>query len=334
VRRVVDIAKAVKARQKADALGDVSAGLSFWAFLSLFPAVLALLGYLDLFVSDHTADDVRKEITDAIDNALTGDTAAELKRTALDIVNNPRGGLAIVGLAGALFSMGKGFSGLCRALARIRGSEPRPMVLDRVVGVGLGFGTLLVLLILVLQVVVGPLFGFERLLPEEGSKQLLHLWEYVFRWPALLLVTVGWVTVLLKVGSRDKGGWRRHLPGALFAVAFWGVITLGFRLAVQLGLLRANPILGAIGGVILFLSWLNLMSTGILLGGEVNVVVAAERQARAAPGAMRPASAVGPTRAAASGRPGRPNGRLGAVAATALLLGGLLNRPKAPARRR
>ncbi len=328
--RVVAIAKAVKARQKDDALGDVSAGLSFWAFLSLFPAVLAmasLVGYLDLFLSDETADDVRREITDAIDQALTGDTAAELKRTALDILNNPRGGLAIVGLVGALFSMGKGFSGLSRSLARIQGAAPRPMLLDRAVGVALGLGTLLVLLIVMLQIVVGPLFGFERLLPEEGSKQLLHLWQYVLRWPALLIVAVGWVTVLLKVGSRDKGRWRSHLPSALFTVAFWGVITLGFRLAVQLGLLRANPVLGAIGGVILFLSWLHLMSTGILLGGELNAVLASERQAGTGAEAGRPASAVAPTPAAASGR-------LGAVAATALLLGGLMNRPKAPARRR
>ena len=328
--RVVDIAKAVKERQKADALGDVSAGLSFWAFLSLFPAVLALaslVGYLDLFVSDDTADDVRREITDAIDQALTGDTAAELKRTALDILNNPRGGLAIVGLVGALFSMSKGFSGLSRALARIRSAPPRPMLLDRAIGVGLGVGTLAVLLIMALQIVVGPLFGFERLLPDEGSKQLLHLWQYVLRWPALLIVTVGWLAVLLKVGSRDKGSWRSHLPGALFTVVFWGVITLGFRLAVQLGLLRANPILGVVGGVILFLSWLNLMSTGILLGAELNAVLASEDQARLNAGAERPASAVGPTPAAAGAR-------LGAVAATALLVGGLLHRPKAQPRRR
>lgn len=330
MRRVVDIAKAVKARQKADAVGDVSAGLSFWAFLSLFPAVLALasvVGYLDLFLSDDTADDVRREITDAIDQALTGDTAAELKRTALDILNNPRGAVAIVGLVGALFSMGKGFSGLCRALGRIRGAAPRPMVLDRAVGVFLGLGTLTVLLIVMLQIAVGPLFGFERLLPDEGSKQLLDLWQYVLRWPALLVVTVGWVTVLLKVGSRDGGLWRSHLPGALFTVAFWGVITLGFRLGVELGVLRANPILGAIGGVILFLSWLNLMSTGILLGAELNVVLASERQALVTTEAHPPAGAVTPTPAAASGR-------LGAVAATALLLGGLLTRRKAQARRR
>lgn len=274
-KQFIETAKAVRHRAVDDGLTDVSAGLSFWAFLSIFPALLAvvsMIGSMELFVGRQTADDTRRSVSDYLDRALAGGPAEKIRDSVLNVINNGRGGLAIVAIAGALWSMSKGFAGLARALALIHDQpEARRGFRGRLVGLGLGTGTIFVVVLVLLQSVLGPLFGFESRLPKQGSKAFLYIWE-VARWPVMAALLVVWTAVMLKYGPGLRVRLRAVLPGALTTTVIWALATVGFTLAIRLGLLNINPIFGAIGGVLLFLSWLNLMSMGILIGAEVDVV--------------------------------------------------------------
>ncbi|HKA03578.1 MAG TPA: hypothetical protein VKD67_04595 [Acidimicrobiales bacterium] len=58
----------------------------------------------------------------------------------------------------------------------------------------LGLATVVVTAIVLLQIVVGPLLGFENRLPQGGSA-VLTIWETV-RWPVIAVVVVLWLAEL------------------------------------------------------------------------------------------------------------------------------------------
>ena len=106
----------------------------------------------------------------------------------------------------------------------------------RAIAIAFGIGTVAVILVLLLSIVVGPLLGFEHLLPNDGGV-LLQIWSYV-RWPFIAGAVVAWIGVLLSVGPGTGVRWRRALPGAVFAAA--GVAAGERRLRAVLPLHRGR----------------------------------------------------------------------------------------------
>jgi membrane protein len=278
---VLAIAKEVQARNKAQGLNDVAAGLSFWAILSVFPAVLAftsLLGSMELLVGKSAADELRQDITDFLNRTLPPDS--EITTTITNIIQQSRASLAIVGLLTAGWGMSKGFAGLCRGLALVDGHPgARYGIKGRLLGLVLGLATLTIMTVVLLQIIVGPLLGFEKLLP--GTSTLLSVWEVV-RWPVLAVLVVVWLTTLLHIGPGPNSDmrWRDRLPGALFTAAAWVAVTFGFKLYVAIAG-GANPVLGVLGAAIVSLTWLYLLAVTTLVGAELNAVLADRRTAAA-----------------------------------------------------
>jgi membrane protein len=267
-RGLVGFGIEVYKRSKRDVLTDVSAGLAFWTFLSLFPmaiAFISLLGSMDRFIGETNAEKVRVEVIKRIDEVLSIGQLQTLRTSIIDILTTPRSGLAIVGLLTALWSMSKGFAGLCRALARIHDRPMRRIGFQgRFFGLALGVGTLVVVLVVVMQLVLGPFFGLGR-----AESPVLDAWA-VLRYPFLAVVGLAWLTVVLKLGPGLKGRLRLFLPGAAVTFALLTALMIGAAVIVRLGLLSDNAIYGALGGVILILTILNLLARAILIGAEVN----------------------------------------------------------------
>jgi membrane protein len=282
-RKALDVLKDVQTRNQEHRLNDVAAGLSFWAILSIFPTVLAfaaILGSIEIIIGKSAADALRQNITEFLNRTLPPDS--ELTSTVTNILNQSRASVAVVGVLSAIWGVSRGFAGLVRALCVVDGRPfARRPFMARVVGLGLGVATVVLTTIVLLQIVVGPLLGFEKLLPQEGSL-VLDIWSAV-RWPVLAVLIVLWLATLyhLAPGPEPLLRWRDRLPGALFTMAAWLVVTLGFRLYVSV-IGGANPILGVLGGVIVSLTWLYLLCFSTLLGAELNAALAARRAVLAA----------------------------------------------------
>jgi membrane protein len=316
------ILKEVLARNKSQGLNDVAAGLSFWAILSVFPAVLAftsLLGSLELFIGSSAANELRRQITDFLNRTLPADS--EITTTLTNIINQSRAGLAIIGLASAAWGMSKGFAGLFRGLALVEGnSGARYGIKGRLFALVLGLATLLLMTIVLLQIVVGPLLGFEKLLPGDEST-VLTIWDVV-RWPVLLVLVVVWLATLFHVGPgrSQRIRWTDRLPGAIFTTVAWLAVTFGFKLYVDI-VGGANPVLGVLGGAIVSLTWLYLLAMTTLLGAELNAVLA-DRRRGLVPGASSAAVAMSTAAASAPSEPApAPNAVGASVLLAALVLG-------------
>jgi membrane protein len=276
-REVVSTVKELARRVTGHGLNDITAALAFWAILSIFPTVLAfaaILGSMQVFIGDSAAASVRHGITDFLNRTLPANS--QITVVIDDILNQSRGSLAIVAFASALWGVSKGFAGFCRALAGIAGHAGGRMgVRGRITGLVLGAATTAVSTIVLLEIVLGPLLGFEDRIPSGAAKVLLDVWS-VLRFPVLGAIVVVWLAFLYKAGPGVPLRWRDQLPGAVLAAVGWVLVTAGFRLYVAV-VGGANPILGVLGGAIVSLTWLYLLVMTTLIGAELNAVLGRSR---------------------------------------------------------
>ena len=173
--------------------------------------------------------------------------------------------------------MSKGFAGLCRGLALVDGQPgARYGIKGRLVGLLLGLATLLVMTIVLLQIVVGPLLGFEKLLP--GTSMLLTVWNVV-RWPVLVVLVVVWLTTLLHIGPGPDA--RRAVAGPPPRRPVHGGGVGGRHVRVQALRDRSSaaPTRSSAcwARAIVSLTWLYLLAMTTLLGAELNAVLADRR---------------------------------------------------------
>ena len=102
------------------------------------------------------------------------------------------------------------------------------------------------------------------------------LWTW-FRWPVVFLALIGWAASLYNIAPNHRSPWKYELPGALLASVWWTVVSLGFGTYLGLASRGANAIFGFLGGALSLLFWLYLMAMGLLLGAEVNSIIATRR---------------------------------------------------------
>jgi len=280
-----------------DRVTGLAAEIAFFAILGLFPALLALagaLGWLDVIAGADTADRVQDAVIDALQRVLT-DEASGLIDSAERLFAESNPGLFTVGLVTSVWSASRGFSAIIDALDSVYDlEEGRPYLRRRGLALALAAGTVVVFALVLGMVVIGPLFGTGADVADGiglGS-EFATFWDWA-RWPTVALAMVLWAATIFHLAPNHRTPWRWDLPGAVLTAVLWGVVSVGLRLylAVAPG---ADQVLGTAGGVLITLLWLWLLALGLLLGGEVNALLAVHHGVAQVPRRRAPRSGRGP----------------------------------------
>ena len=262
-----------------------AAALTFFAMLSLFPAMLAivsLLGLLGAAVLEPLIENV---------SALAPGTARDITLDALRTIETNRGDAGpafALGLAAALWSA-SAYVGAFIAAANVMSEvdEGRPVLKKLLVRVVLTVVLLALIALVALGVVLtGPI---ARELGEIAGlgHAAVELWSYL-KWPFLAAAVMALLAVLYWASPNVRHpGWRWVTPGSLVAVALWIGVSLGFTAYVN-NFASFNVAYGSIGGVLAFLVWLWLTNIAILVGAELNSEI---ERTRAIEAGLRPPDA-------------------------------------------
>jgi membrane protein len=271
VLEVADLKRAFK-RFQNDEMSQRAAALTYYALMSLFPALLIGVAVLGVFgqqalVSD-AADYLKdvgapKETVDAVTSAL--ESAQSQRGTAL-------GALAI-GLATALWGAAGAFASVGAALNQVwRVQEGRGFVKHKLQN--LGWTLLLILLAIVTCVLLflgGGLAGDVLGLIGLGDTAVA-VWS-IARWPAAVLAAMLiYAIVYYAAPNVEIRRWQYITPGAVFGVTLWIVASGAFFLYVS-RFSSYSATYGAFSTVVILLIWLYLTSAVLLLGAELNAVV-------------------------------------------------------------
>lgn len=249
-----------------DQLVDRAAALTYFAVLSMFPALVVLVSLLGVLGQGEAT-------TNAILNMLTEylpeDTADQLRGPISSITESQGAGLGLViGILTALWTASNYVNAFSRAMNAVyEVAEGRPIWKLR----PLMYLLTAVLIILVaiaalILVVSGPVARWVGDLVGLGETAVL-VWN-IAKWPVLVLIVMLVLALLYYMTPNVKMKKLRWVsPGALLAIVTAALATagLGFYVA-NFG--SYNATYGALAGVIIFLLWLWIMNLAILFGAE------------------------------------------------------------------
>jgi membrane protein len=262
-----------------DQCTDLAAALTYYAVLSLFPAVLVVVSLLGVFGQGRRTTDAVLDIVSELAPASTVDT---LRPTIQQLVESPSAGFALVlGILTALWSASGYVGAFGRAMNRIYEiPEGRPVWKLRPLQLVLTLaGLIMVAAIGFMLAVSGPVaraIGNAIGLGEVA----LTLWN-VLRWPVILLFVVIAVAVLYYATPNvQQPKFRWISVGAALAILVWILASAGFGFYVA-SFGSYNKTYGALAGVIIFLLWLWITNLALLFGAELDSELERGRQLQA-----------------------------------------------------
>jgi membrane protein len=260
---------------RADNLTDWAAALTYYAILSIFPALIALVAILGL-----AGDSATQSVLDNL-NELGPGPATDIVSGAIREIASSQGtaGVALViGLATALWSASGyvgAFSRACNVVYEV--GEGRPFWKLRPLQLAL---TLLLLLLVALSAIavvvtgplakqVGKLFGIEGV--------AVTIWD-IGKWPVIVCVVLTMLAILYYGAPNVRHpGFRWITPGGLLAVVLWILASAGFAFYVA-NFGSYNKTYGSLAGVIVFLVWLWISNLAVLIGAELNAELERSRE--------------------------------------------------------
>ena len=259
------IVKRAWAEHNADNMPIIAGGVAFFAFLAIFPALIASISLYGLVASPET---VARQVEDL--SAQLPDSAADLIGEQLTAITQNSGGALSFGLAvsvlGALWSASGGTGNVITAVNLAYDEvETRGFVKRKALALGLTLGAILFVLVTFTLVAVVPALIDELPLGVVGT-----VLAQIVRWALLLGVFAGSLAVLYRVApDRDAPKLRWVSLGAVVVTLIWALVSLGFSLYVN-NFGSYDKTYGTIAGVIVLMLWLYLTCYLVLLGAEIN----------------------------------------------------------------
>ena len=260
-----------------DQCTDLAAALTYYAVLSLFPAVLAMVSLVGHRRpgSPGRPTPLLKIVAD-----IGQPSVVEAVRGPLQSISRSTGaGLALVlGLLTALWSASGYVGAFGRAMNRIYEiGEGRPFWKLRPLQVVITLiAVVLVALVALSLVVTGPLAQAVGSAIGLGSTAVT-VWN-IAKWPVLVAVVVLIVAILYYATPNVKQPKFRWIStGAAVAILVWVVASAAFGFYVA-NFGSYNKTYGTLAGVIVFLLWLWITNLALLFGAEVDAEMERARQ--------------------------------------------------------
>ena len=260
-----------------DQMTHHAAALTYYALMSLFPALLlgvSLLGLIGQYPATYDAimgylrEVAPRSALAPLDSSLRG--ALQQKGTAATTL--------VVGVAIALYGTTGVLEAARRALNVVFGATSGRSFLHRkTVDVLSSIALMIAILVSLVLVFVGGGFA-EDLLGFLGlGPAVADVWNVV-RWPAAVAVAVlVFAFVYYVTPDVRQRSFRWITPGAVVAVVLWLLASWGFATYIS-RVADVGAIYGAFAGAIVLVGWIWLTNVALLFGAELNAAIEHSRK--------------------------------------------------------
>jgi membrane protein len=268
-----------------DQCTDLAAALTYYAVLSVFPALVVVVSLLGVFGQGQRTTAAVLEMVDQLGPSSAVDA---LRDPIQQLVESPSAGFALViGIGGALWSASGYIGAFGRALNRIyEVEEGRPVWKLRPLQLVLTLvGLVAASAVAFMLAVSGPVA--DAVGNAIGAGAIAHTAWNIARWPVILILVILAVAVLYHSSPNVQQPSFRWLSiGAAVAIVIWALASVGFGFYVgNFG--SYNKTYGALAGVIVFLLWLWITNLALLFGAELDAELERGRQLQAGIAAER-----------------------------------------------
>lgn len=256
--------------QVKDEIGEnnvsiISAGVAFYAFLAVFPAIGALVSIYGLAMDPQSLQGQLERIAQVMPQQAFEIIQAQLEQ----LVNTSGSALSwslVIGILLSLWSANKGTKSLFTGLdIAYDTNKSRGFIKQNALTLLYTLLAVLVIIISIAVIVVFPVIVGYLGLPSNIETLIGY-----GRWIILAALVIYFVGAVYKYApAKRTPAFKWVLPGALLATFLWLIASWGFSFYVK-NFGSYGEVYGSISAVVVLLLWLFLTSFIVLIGAELN----------------------------------------------------------------
>jgi membrane protein len=261
----LQVSKRAWAESKLDQIPLLAAGVAFYTFLSLFPAMIAAVTVYGLVADRETVAEQTEQLSAALPEAAAQIITEQMRAIAAQPEQSLGLGL-VIALALALWSASGGVGNIITAVnVAYDEEETRGFVKRKALALGLTFGAIVFAAVSVGLIAVAPPL-LDAFIPDGALRWLLE----AARWVLLVGAVVVALAVLYTYApDRNAPRFTWVSVGAAVATVIWLAASLGFSVYVD-NFGSYSKTYGALAGVAVLMLWLWITAFIVLFGAEIN----------------------------------------------------------------
>jgi len=260
-----DIALRVKDRLTKDHVTLVSAGIAFYFFLAIFPAISAALSIYGLVMEPAQVEQQMSQLVNVLPEQAHQMISDVLQQQS-EKSESSLGWSLVLSLLISLWSANRGTKAVFEGVnISYDETDGRGFFLKNAVTLMFTLGGIIIGILAIVMVV-----AFPALIDKIGLPSTLETIIQFLRWPVLALIVMLALTAVYKTAPhRESPAFKWASWGAVIATVFWLVGSLLFSLFVKnFGIL--DEAYGSFAAVITLMLWFFLTAFIVFLGAEVN----------------------------------------------------------------
>ena len=248
-----------------DEISLLSANLSYYFILSLFPMLIVALALTPYFKIDQ------QFLLEKIQNFAPGDLGNYLFDMISEVLNNKNNTIITVGIVFTLWSASSGIYGIIIAFNNaFRVRDGRIWIVTKLISVVITALFLVGMFVVLALVVFGKQLTyllFHKFNLDEGFYNLWSVLNYSF--PILFTFIV--FVFLYIMGPNLKLKAISILPGSMFATVSWTLVSrlFGYYIDHFSSYIKTY---GTIGAFMAFIIWLYITGYILIIGAEINAI--------------------------------------------------------------
>lgn len=278
-----EVLKRAKDKMESKNIPIMAAGVAFYFFLSLFPALLAIVT-LYTFITDPL---LVREHLEELSKIMPPDVHEFITEKIMNIVgatdNTRTWGLALSFIIG-LGSANKGTLMLFRAINEIYDEQDdRNMILQNLITLGVTLGLMIVGILCMFMLIAYPMM--REFIELNGTIESIIAFS---RWIVLAVVFLFCVALIYQFApqrSRPKFNWVS--TGAIIATVLWVIGSLLLTVYIK-NFDKIEDLYGQISALIVMMIWLNITALVVLLGAQINAELEHQTDADTTHGEEKP----------------------------------------------
>lgn len=268
------IAKAFFQKLSEDKVSVLAAAVAFYAIVSVFPALSALVSLYGLVADPNV---VRTQL-DALQGVMPAEALSLLSGWLDSLLESRRSSFGLGLLVSIAISLwiARNATGTMMVALNVTFDEAEERGIVRYNITALLLTALLILLGVIGVVLVAVLPALTGLLP---LPPMIESAISLVRWPILAALIVIAITVIYHFGpTRSDPRWGWSSAGAMFATLLW--IAGSVLFSIYVGRFASyDRTYGSIGAVVVLMLWFWLGAYAVLAGSELNAVIRRELKA-------------------------------------------------------
>ncbi|MDK0861068.1 YihY/virulence factor BrkB family protein [Clostridium perfringens] len=250
-----------------DDIFALGAQLAYYMVLSFIPFLMFLMTLVGF---SHLNSDA---VLNLLSNVMPTEAFNLIQSTVIEIVDREQTGLLWISIALAIWVSSSGFKAVIKGLNKAYGvKETRSYIKLKLISMIYTILLALIVIATLFLFVFGDVIGNFFMKVLEHPEFIYYIWN-MLRYVVVILIMILFFMFLYNATPCVRLGWLEVIPGAVITTLGWISISYIFAYYVN-NFSNYSRLYGSLGAVFMFMTWMFITSMILILGGEINAVLA------------------------------------------------------------